>query len=67
MFGHVTQGKAPEFLMYDVLRLFEDSMVLFPSNARGYRLRPENDGNVSYIYRHREALVDFTTNIFILS
>ena len=67
MYGRVTQGRAREFLMYNVKQLFEDIVVLFPSDARGYRLRPENDGNISYTYRHQEPRVEFTTNIFILS
>lgn len=40
----VTQGKAHEFLMYDLQQLFEDLVVCFPSDPLGCRLRPENDG-----------------------
>ena len=30
MYGRVTQGRAREFLMYNVKQLFEDIVVLFP-------------------------------------
>lgn len=37
--GRVTQGKACEFLMFDLQQSFEDLVVCFPSDALGCRLQ----------------------------
>ena len=61
MFGRVTQGKARDFLTNYLQQSFEHLVVRFPTDVRGCRLRPQNDGN---IYMLLDVLLCIFVNIF---